>query len=478
MIGRNEIINKKILLLQYTIYKNLNIVRFQNIIILSYINNNSFCPSCLIFYNINLETFNLIDKKTSDNFSRHNMIYSEIDSLLSSEDFDLLNKSIPKLVGKNDIMLIDLESKYKKLISSSETYNHFFCNCDTYKNTSVSQNIGDYSIIKSVENMNEEILKYFNHSFFLDNSVYFTYFYNPLSFLNDNFFETDLGIGISTSNDIALKKSITESIERYALFLPQYKKNIKEIDINAFCIVNDDSFKFQMASSNGFAAASNKEMAIQNSYNELLERHSIMHTWIYGNNTNLVDVTSLPQKFIDYISELKNIGFQTYIFNIINKGGIYCFLVITVNKDKEPFIKTGVGSHHLYKDEALNKAFGELLIGIYFDFRFPINDEQHGADFHLNYYRTHKDSLLKLDNFKSLLKSSLILWDNIEKKPIQLNTIYFDFSVKHIKDFYIIKASQEKFFPLYFKGFKKTWCDFYFNDFEQNLLLYKIHPFP
>ncbi|MEH7922521.1 hypothetical protein PGM86_12725, partial [Staphylococcus pseudintermedius] len=103
--------------------------------------------------------------------------------------------------------------------------------------------------------MNSEILHYLKHSYFKNNYVYFTYFYNPLSVLNEYYHETDLGIGIAPKRSIAKIKSVMESIERYAIFLPQCSTGIEEIDNNAFCLIKENKRTFHKSSSNGFAAS-------------------------------------------------------------------------------------------------------------------------------------------------------------------------------------------------------------------------------
>ncbi|PXA20391.1 hypothetical protein, partial [Staphylococcus pseudintermedius] len=42
----------------------------------------------------------------------------------------------------------------------------------------------------------------------------------------------------------------------------------------------------------------------------------------------------------------------------------------------------------------------------------------------------------------------------------------------------IVKASQSNFYPIFFKGFEREWCEMYFDDKEIRILNNKPHPFP
>ncbi|WP_390491263.1 YcaO-like family protein, partial [Staphylococcus pseudintermedius] len=76
-------------------------------------------------------------------------------------------------------------------------------------------------------------------------------------------------------------------------------------DNNAFCLIKENKRTFHKSSSNGFAASPNIEMAKNNALNELLERDSLMTSWIYNKNIRKIDNNTLPTFFQNYIVELE-----------------------------------------------------------------------------------------------------------------------------------------------------------------------------
>ncbi|HDU1310645.1 TPA: YcaO-like family protein, partial [Staphylococcus pseudintermedius] len=426
-------------------------------------------------------TYNLIKKTLNPSNDTKLFLFK---NLFSKSKQKLIKENIKKIDDNKTILIVDLNTKKTKKFSHLNTYHHFMCPCDTYKNVNFDKHVGDYAIIKAIQIMNSEILHYLKHSYFKNNYVYFTYFYNPLSVLNEYYHETDLGIGIAPKRSIAKIKSVMESIERYAIFLPQCSTGIEEIDNNAFCLIKENKRTFHKSSSNGFAASPNIEMAKNNALNELLERDSLMTSWIYNKNIRKIDNNTLPTFFQNYIVELELKEYSTYIYQLDKHKNIYCFLIITINMQNEPFIKSGIGSHDSSKSEALNKAFGELLIGIFFDYKFPSKTSTQGSDFHLNYYRSHRDSEQKLKNMESLLTiENSVDWSNI---VIDANTTdlkkteFFNYTINDgvFNNVSIVKASQSNFYPIFFKGFEREWCEMYFDDKEIRILNNKPHPFP
>lgn len=464
------------------------LVFFLNIII-SYKKNShvSFCPSCLIYY--------LLDERELIDFiEKHN----EDETYDLETDFNRIISIVDENLYEDNIIIIDSEGYSFKVLEGENFIKHFLCECNSKKFgedcsinfKSLESPIG---IIRNIENINDSIKAVIENYFFQDHFVFFSYYYHPLCFINKNYFPIDMSIGIDMNEEIARTKAVMESLERFCLFLPVRKDNNEKFNLNAMCIQEGENYSFNKGNSNGVAAHTTINDAKASALCEVLERDAVMKSWINKNNIFIINQSSLPNRFKKYISDLRKCDYNVSIVYLDNNN-IICFLVIISKKNilnKEmPYIKTGIGSDCFDKEVALDKAFGELLIGLYFDLKdlnWIHHPAKNGLDFHIDFYNSSENHHEKFNMIKHYFiqpKNKIINWDfenhnifnELNKEDIQyinLKPVYLE----HY-NFQVVRAFLNGVLPLYYKGAEDTWINEYFTIEQSNYLKKHPHPFP
>lgn len=465
------------------------LVSFLNIII-SYKKNSDipFCPSCLIYY--------LLDERELIEFIGN---YNEDSTSNYKTDFKQIILIVNENLYEDNLLIIDSESYSFKVIEGENFIKHFLCKCNTKKigkESSINFNSleSPIGVIRNIENINHSIKAVLNNYFFQDHFVFFSYYYHPLSILNKNYSPIDMTIGIDMNEEIARTKAVMESLERFCLFLPVKKENNKKFNLNAMCIQEGESYSFIKGNSNGVAAHTTITDAKTSALCEVLERDAVMKSWINKNNIYLINQSSLPSRFKKYISDLRKSGYNVSIAYLDNKYNINCFLVIISNqnslKKEMPFIKTGIGSDCFDKEVALDKAFGELLIGLYFDLKdlnWIHHPAKNGLEFHIDFYNSsenHQEKFNMIRHYFIQPKNKIINWDfennNILNEINEEDIKYINIKPIYLEhyNFQVVRAFLNGVLPLYYKGAEDTWINEYFTIDQSNYLKKHPHPFP
>ncbi|UPW83543.1 YcaO-like family protein [Lysinibacillus sp. Ag94] len=468
----------------------ITLVSFLNVVI-SYKRDADipFCPSCLIYYLLDeRELIDFIEKYNEDAINYYKPEIKQIVSIVNENLYE------------DNLLIIDSESYSFKVIEGENFIKHFLCKCNSQKKIGEDNSINFNSlkspigVIRNIDHINLSIKAVFKNYFFEDHFVFFSYYYHPLSLINKNYFPIDMSIGIDMNEEIAKTKAIMESLERFCVFLPVKKNNNEKFNLNAMCIQEGENYSFNKGNSNGVAAHTTINDAKTSALCEILERDAVMKSWINKNNIYLINQSSLPSRFKKYISDLRKSGYNVSIVYLDNKYNINCFLVIISNRNilnKEmPYIKTGIGSDFSDKEVALDKAFGELLIGLYFDLK-DLNWNHHpaknGLDFHIDFYNSSENHQEKFNMVKHYFiqpKNKIINWDfenqNILNELNKEDIEYINIKPTYLEqyNFQVVRAFLNGVLPLYYKGAEDTWINEYFTIEQSNYLKKHPHPFP
>ncbi|MDX8288695.1 YcaO-like family protein [Metabacillus indicus] len=442
------------------------------------------CPNCLILYLLdNEEIITMVkqDEISVDHFDINRVNHIKLKSIMFGH---LLT---------NNIVIVDSNNYDFLEIKQEKVVKHYICNCDYVPTVAKSLSIEDLcnpmvGIIRTTEMINEKIHPIINNRFFIDHFVYFSYFYHPLALINDEFGPLDMSIGIDVENEVAKTKSRMEALERFCTFVPKEKKYIDKK--NKLKLLKD--FILPRGTSNGIAAHHSLNKANEGALCEIAERHSLMDSWINKKNINFLSVSSLPPRFLGYLEDLLRMDYKVSIVYLTNRFGVCTFLIIIVQQNQHnkflPYVKSGIGSSLDNKELALDKAFGELLIGLYFD----LNDKnwhstpsEYGFEFHIDYYNCSDDKENKYEMVKHYFsenEADTINWSDIEcdKEWANEEISFVDLKPKFLDqyNFEVVKAVVKNTFPLYYHG--SSYQDFSdsFSKEQYRYLEKNPHPFP
>lgn len=237
------------------------------------------------------------------------------------------------------------------------------------------------------------------------------------------------GTGEHYNKDIAKLKSITESIERYAI------KNVKKKKWN---IIDTSSGMTSeghnpISNSNGIAYHTNVLKGLENAILESIERHSILDAWLNKKVVSCLNFSFNKYKFISSINGFLNdlkINF-VLIPNKFNVPVVSC--IIQGRRNSEPKMLFGYGCHFNI-NKAIEKSFYEA-------WRFYLNYR------YLNTTNPASNQNKFVEHFNFYINTQLKLEDvfNLRSTPISTTNKDTSSLIQSIKNFKINIFNCEKF---------------------------------
>lgn len=256
------------------------------------------------------------------------------------------------------------------------------------------------------------------------------------------YFPGMIGVGSDKLLNSAIKSSLGEQLERFALFKGT-SRNLEsvpalnlltlnsEIIPSNFIRMIDNSERF--TDSTGAAAGSTSKNAIQHGFFEFVERQSFIFSFLTKNKGKLIDSSIIKKSGIDVLSLKRNYEITT-IREISIYPNIKVIILIALNSKTRNFV-IGLGSDFNIK-KAIQKAYNEALEG--FNDNKTSNNKRHylknsGQEYSQRFYNQMSPEKM-YEAYKFLFeKSSSTIVLSSNKKPkikqsVSINDIH-DFAV-------------------------------------------------
>ncbi len=282
-----------------------------------------------------------------------------------------------------------------------------------------------YTLIEKLSSRNQ--LKIFENSYIKKvDSAYYD-ISSEIIIQNNKYF----GRGIDTDPDIAVKKSIFESIER--------------------SLINFNNLE----NSNGVALSDIKHMAAESAKNELLERHLFLYHWhnqetfIHFENSL---TTQLKKKFyLSFPSDIKIQFFQTLTWQESN-----CYLCLLTGADYHQSFGCILGmGFNIQSDKSVLHSFFEAISSLSHELNTGSILENHTLEQFNSIqnpdFKDHGKLAKNLDYFK---KFQHLFPENknskITKAILSSNNFYYkELKIPVACDIYAVKCSHDALFDLY-----------------------------